>query len=162
MVKNSRYSQNFDNFSRKKNLIFYTKIRSFMVGTKMKIEKFEKFVKNRRNITNFGDFSLFNKHHPVRPEPAAVLARSNFIGTFWKTHKNPPKFGNFSRKKKSKFLLQKWIVHGWYKNQKMSKILEILAISQKKNQKWSLSIFSPCRTPRRYVWKNQIFSNFFQ
>ena len=53
-----------------------------MVGTKMKIKKFEKFVKNRRNFTNFGDFSLFNKHHPVRLEPAAVLARSNFIETF--------------------------------------------------------------------------------
>ena len=131
MVKNSRYSQNFDNFLRKKKLIFYTKIRSFMVDTKMKIEKFEKFVKNRRNFTNFGDFSLFKKHHPVRPEPAAVLARSNFIETFWKNHKNPPNFGNFSRKKKSTFLLQKWIVHGWYKNPKMSKILEILAISQK-------------------------------
>ena len=53
-----------------------------MVGTKMKIKKFEKFVKNRRNLTNFGDFSLFKKHETVRPEPAAVLARSNFIGTF--------------------------------------------------------------------------------
>ena len=97
--KNRRNPQNFWNFSRKKNLIFYTKIRSFMVGTKMKIKKFEKFVKNRRNFTNFGDFSLFKKHHPVRPEPAAVLARSNFIETFWKNHRNPPNFCNFSRKK---------------------------------------------------------------
>ena len=57
----------------------YSKVR----GTqKCKIEKFKKFVENRRNFTNFGDFSLFNKHHPVRPEPAAVLARSNFIGPF--------------------------------------------------------------------------------
>ena len=53
-----------------------------MVGTKIKIEIFEKFVKNRRNFTNFGDFSLFKKHHPVRPEPSAVLVRSNFIEAF--------------------------------------------------------------------------------
>ena len=53
-----------------------------MVGTKIKIKKFEKFVKNRRNLTNFGDFSIFKKHQPVRPEPAAVLARSNFTETF--------------------------------------------------------------------------------
>ena len=112
--KNRRNPQNFWNFSRKKNLIFYTKIRSFMVGTKMKIKKFEKFVKNRRNITNFGDFSLFNKHHPVRPEPAAVLARSNFIETFWKNHKNPPKSWQFFEKKKVKIFIAKmdrsWLV----------------------------------------------------
>ena len=53
-----------------------------MVGTKMKIEIFGNFVKNRRNFTNFGDFSIFKKHHTVRPEPAAVLALSNFIETF--------------------------------------------------------------------------------
>ena len=133
MVKNGRYSEKVGKISKnnKKGRFFNSKIRSFMVGTKMKIEIFGNFVENRRNITNFGDFSLFNKHHAVRPEPAAVLARSNFIETFWKNHKNPPNFCNFSRKKKSIFLLQKWIVHGWYKNQKMSKILEILAIARK-------------------------------
>ena len=138
--KNRRNPQNFWNFSRKKNLIFYTKIRSFMVGTKMKIKKFEKFVKNRRNFTNFGDFSLFNNHHPVRPEPAAVLARSNFIETFWKNHKNPPNFGNFSRKKKSKFLLQKWIVHGWYKNENQ-KIRKICEKSTKFHEFWRFFTF---------------------
>ena len=77
-----RYLQNVTKISRKKTQIFYSKIRSFMVGTKMKIEIFGNFVKNRRNFTNFGDFSIFKKHHTVRPEPAAVLALSNFIETF--------------------------------------------------------------------------------
>ena len=132
-----------------------------MVGTKMKIEIFGNFVKNRRNFTNFGDFSLFNKHPPVRTEPAAVLARSNFIETFWKNHKNPPNFGNFSRKKKSKFLLQKWIVHGWYKNQKMSKILEILAISQKKKKGNELLVFFRTVGPQDATFaKIRIFQTF--
>ena len=53
-----------------------------MVGTKIKIEKFEKIVKIDEFLTNFGNFSLFKKHNPVRPQSAAVLARSHFIETF--------------------------------------------------------------------------------
>ena len=101
--KNRRNPTNFGTFSIKKILIFYTKIRSFMVGTKIKIKKFEIFLKNRRNFTNFVNFSFFLKHHPVRPEPAAVLTRSNIIETFWKIIKIRKIFAIFREKKNGNF-----------------------------------------------------------
>ena len=71
-------------------------------------------MKNRRNWKNFGNFSLFQKHQPVRRQSAAVLARSNLIVTFSKNRRNQPNFGNFSRKKKVDFFIPKldrsWLV----------------------------------------------------
>ena len=159
MVKKDRHSQNFSKISnnKKKSRFFYSKIRSFMVGTKIKFEILENFVKNRRNLTNFGNFSLSKKHHPVRREPAAVLARALFFVTFWKNHRNPPNFGNFSRKKISKFLYQNWIVHGWYKNQKMSKILEILS-NFARNE---ILVFFVLKVPQDAMFdKNRFFQTF--
>ena len=93
----------------------------------------------------------------MRREPAAVLARALFFVTFWKNHRNPPNFGNFSRKKISKFLYQNWIVHGWYKNQKMSKILEILS-NFARNE---ILVFFVLKVPQDAMFdKNRFFQTF--
>ena len=71
---------------------------------------------------------------------------------------------NFLEKKKSKFLLQKWIVHGWYKNQKMSKILEILIhfghISKNKTRNELLVFFRPVGPQDAMFGKTRFFQPF--
>ena len=134
-----------------------------MVGTKMKIKKFEKFVKNRRNCTNFGDFSIFKKHHPVRRQTAAVLARSNFIGTFWKTHRNPPNFGNFSKKKKVDFFIAKmdrsWLVQ---KSKNVENFGNFGHISKNIQKIELLVFFDPVGHQDAMFEKKKYFSIFFQ
>ena len=73
---------------------------------------------------------------------------------FIKIHKI---FGIFREKKNRKFLLQKWIVHGWYKNQKMSKILEILS-NFARNE--ILVFFDPVGPQDAMFDKNRFFQTF--
>ena len=86
-----------------------------MVGTKSNFEKFDFFFEK---LTKFDEFWQFLKN--------ITLCGLNRL-QFWLEHffcncpKNSLKsaiFWQFFKKKKWNFLLQKWIVHGWYKNQK--------------------------------------------
>ena len=64
----------------------------------------------------------------MRPQSAAVLARALFFVTVRKTRKNPPNFGNFSRKKNGIFYCKNGSFMVGTKIKKLSKILESLSL----------------------------------
>ena len=134
-----------------------------------KLWKFENFVKNRRNSTDFGTFSLFKRHHPVRPESAAILSRAHFWVTASKNRKNRPNFGDFSRKKNRNFFTKNGsLMIGtnfeilWKITQKRAKISLISRYFRKYRKTRKNSIFHTWPPPRLHFWPFQIFSHFFQ
>ena len=136
-----------------------------MVGTKSNFEKFDFFWKIDEIWRILAIFQ-FLKNITLCGLNRQQFWLEHFFCNSPKNSLKFAKFWQFFKKKKSNFLLQKWIVHGWYKNQKnvenFGNFDPFWPYLENCTLKWDLSIFWSYRTPRRYIWKIQIFSNFFQ
>ena len=127
MVKKGRYSQNVGKISNnKKNVdFFYSKIRSFMVGTKSNFEKFDFFWKFDEIWRIFAIFQ-FLKNITLCGLNRLQFWLEHFFCNSPKKSLKSAKFWQFFKKKKGIFYCKNGSFMVGTKIKKMSKILEIL------------------------------------